>query len=74
VGVLTFRIMLTEGRNRQIRRMCSALGYRVVRLVRVRIMHIRLDDLPAGKWRALTPREQEKLIAAVGLQEEKAAS
>ena len=74
VGVLTFRIMLTEGRNRQIRRMCSALGYRVVRLARVRIMHIRLGDLPVGKWRELTPREQEKLIAAVGLEEEKAAS
>lgn len=74
VDAATFRIMLTEGRNRQIRRMCSALGYRVVRLVRVRIMHIRLGDLPAGKWRELTPREQEKLIAAVGLSEEKAAS
>jgi 23S rRNA pseudouridine2604 synthase len=74
VGVLTFRIMLTEGRNRQIRRMCSALGYRVVRLVRVRIMHIRLGDLEVGKWRELTPREQEKLSAAVGLSEEKAAS
>ena len=68
VGVLTFRIMLTEGRNRQIRRMCSALGYRVVCLVRVRIMHIRLDDLPVGTWRELTPKEQEKLIAAVGLE------
>ncbi len=64
----TFRIMLTEGRNRQIRRMCAALGYRVVRLVRVRIMHIRLGDLPVGKWRELMPKEQEKLIAAVGLE------
>jgi 23S rRNA pseudouridine2604 synthase len=74
VNAATVRIMLTEGRNRQIRRMCSALGYRVVRLVRVRIMHIRLGDLPVGKWRELTPKEQEKLIAAVGLVEEKAAS
>jgi len=74
VDAVTFRIMLTEGRNRQIRRMCSALGYHVVRLVRVRIMHIRLGDLPVGKWRELTPREQERLIAAVGLSEEKAAS
>ena len=74
VDATTFRITLTEGRNRQIRRMCSALGYRVVRLVRVRIMHIRLGDLPVGKWRELTSREQEKLIAAVGLDEEKAAS
>ena len=74
VNAATFRIMLTEGRNRQIRRMCSALGYRVVRLVRVRIMHIRLGDLPVGKWRELTPQEQEKLIAAVGISEEKVAS
>ncbi len=74
VDAITFRIMLTEGRNRQIRRMCSALGYRVVRLVRVRIMHIRLGDLPVGKWREFTPKEQGKLIAAVGLAEEKAAS
>ena len=74
VGAVTFRIMLTEGRNRQIRRMCSALGYRVVRLARVRIMHIRLGDLPVGTWRELTPKEREKLIAAVGLCEEKAAS
>ena len=74
VNAATFRIMLKEGRNRQIRRMCSALGYRVVRLVRVRIMHIRLGDLPLGKWRELTPREQDKLVAAVGTSEEKAAS
>ena len=69
VNAATFRIMLTEGRNRQIRRMCSALGYRVVRLVRVRIMHIRLGDLPVGKWRELSLKEQEKLIAAVGLED-----
>ena len=74
VNAATFRIMLTEGRNRQIRRMCSALGHRVVRLVRVRIMHIRLGDLPVGKWRELTLREQEKLVAAVGISEEKVAS
>jgi len=63
---VTFRIMLTEGRNRQIRRMCSALGYRVIRLVRVRILHIRLGALPVGTWRELTAREQKHLIAAVG--------
>ena len=50
----TFRIVLTQGLNRQIRRMCSALGWRVKRLVRTRIMHIRLGDLPAGRWRELT--------------------
>jgi 23S rRNA pseudouridine2604 synthase len=58
-----FRIVLTEGRNRQIRRMCSALGWRVKRLVRVRIMHIRLGDLPAGRWRDLTAAEVEPLLA-----------
>ena len=74
VDATTFRIKLTEGRNRQIRRMCSALGYHVVRLVRVRIMHIRLGDLPVGKWRELTPKEREELLSVVGLAEEKAAS
>lgn len=74
VGARTFRIMLTEGRNRQIRRMCLALGYRVVRLVRVRILHIRLGDLPVGKWRELTSKEREELLSAVGFAQEKAAS
>ncbi len=58
-----FRIVLTEGRNRQIRRMCSALGWRVKQLVRVRIMHIRLGDLPAGSWRTLTETEVAPLLA-----------
>jgi len=58
-----FRIVLTEGRNRQIRRMCSALGWRVKRLVRVRIMHIRLGDLLAGRWRDLTDAEVAPLLA-----------
>jgi len=59
-----FRIVLTQGLNRQIRRMCSALGWRVKRLVRVRIMHIRLGDLPAGRWRDLTDAELAPLLAA----------
>jgi 23S rRNA pseudouridine2604 synthase len=74
VDATTFRITLTEGRNRQIRRMCSALGYRVVRLMRVRIMHIRLGDLPVGKWRELTPKEHDELLAAVGFPENQVAS
>ncbi|HKX99655.1 MAG TPA: pseudouridine synthase, partial [Steroidobacteraceae bacterium] len=53
-GPNQFRIVLTQGLNRQIRRMCSALGWRVKRLVRLRIMHIRLGDLPRGRWRELT--------------------
>jgi 23S rRNA pseudouridine2604 synthase len=62
-GPNRFRIVLTQGLNRQIRRMCSALGWRVKRLVRVRIMHIRLGDLPAGRWRDLTETEVKPLLA-----------
>lgn len=64
VGPDRFRIVLTQGLNRQIRRMCSALGWRVKRLVRVRIMHIRLGDLPVGRWRDLTDAEVRPLLAA----------
>lgn len=60
-----FRIILTEGRNRQIRRMCSALGYRVTSLHRVRIMHITIDGLAVGEWRELTAGERETLLRAV---------
>jgi 23S rRNA pseudouridine2604 synthase len=59
-----FRIVLTQGLNRQIRRMCSALGWRVKHLVRLRIMHIRLGELPVGCWRDLTPEELQPLAAA----------
>ncbi|SHJ28070.1 23S rRNA pseudouridine(2604) synthase RluF [Pseudozobellia thermophila] len=51
-----FRIVLTQGLNRQIRRMCEHLGYRVKKLKRVRIMNVRLD-VPTGKWRNLSPEE-----------------
>jgi 23S rRNA pseudouridine2604 synthase len=52
-----FRIVLTQGLNRQIRRMCDYLGYRVTKLKRIRIMNITLDGLSAGKWRNLTAVE-----------------
>lgn len=52
-----FRIILVEGKNRQIRRMCEHLGYQVVKLERIRIMHITLEDLARGKWRELTDNE-----------------
>jgi 23S rRNA pseudouridine2604 synthase len=52
-----FRIILKQGLNRQIRRMCEVLGYDVIALVRVRIMNIHLDKLQPGKWRYLTPNE-----------------
>ncbi|MEM9916774.1 MAG: 23S rRNA pseudouridine(2604) synthase RluF [Bacteroidota bacterium] len=60
-----FRIILTQGLNRQIRRMCEFLGYKVVTLKRTRIMHIRLDQLPQGQWRNLTPTELKTLKEAV---------
>ncbi|OQW33191.1 MAG: 23S rRNA pseudouridine synthase F [Nitrospira sp. SG-bin1] len=61
-----FRIVLTEGRNRQIRRMCQALGYRVSKLHRTRIMHISVKGLGVGEWRELTSQERERLMQAVG--------
>lgn len=63
----TFRIVLTEGRNRQIRRMCEALGHTVNNLMRVRVMGIELGDLPVGEVRRLSPRETEDLIRSAGL-------
>ncbi|MGH8134750.1 MAG: pseudouridine synthase [Steroidobacteraceae bacterium] len=63
-GPATFRIVLTQGLNRQIRRMCSALGFRVQRLVRVRIMHIGLGTLSPGRWRDLTDAEIKPLLTA----------
>ena len=57
-----FRIVLTEGRNRQIRRMCSALGYHVRRLRRIRIMNVQLGSLETGKWRDLTEEEKTELF------------
>ncbi|UOE37651.1 23S rRNA pseudouridine(2604) synthase RluF [Chryseobacterium oryzae] len=57
---MTFRIVLTQGLNRQIRRMCEFLGYEVKKLKRIRIMNIKLD-LPVGKWRDLTQEEFSKL-------------
>jgi 23S rRNA pseudouridine2604 synthase len=62
VGRNTFRIVLTQGLNRQIRRMCEHFGYTVRNLQRVRIMHIRLGDLPVGKWRNLAPDELRGLL------------
>jgi 23S rRNA pseudouridine2604 synthase len=59
----TFRIILTQGLNRQIRRMCSALGYRAQRLQRVRIINIELGTLGVGEWRDLTAAEVTGLLA-----------
>ncbi len=53
----TFIIHLTQGLNRQIRRMCQALGYKVTRLKRLKVMNISLGNLETGRWRYLTPEE-----------------
>jgi 23S rRNA pseudouridine2604 synthase len=65
VGSQDFRIILTEGRNRQIRRMCQACGHRVLTLHRTRIMHITIEGLRAGQWQYLTERERAMLLDAV---------
>ncbi len=57
----TFRIILTEGKNRQIRRMCSAFGYEVHKLQRIRIMNIHLGSMNRGSWRELTMDEKTEL-------------
>ena len=59
----TFRIVLTQGLNRQIRRMCEALGYEVVKLKRIRVLNVMLGDLEVGKWRFLTNDELSELRA-----------
>ena len=64
VGRNTFRIVLTQGLNRQIRRMCEHFGYTVRNLRRVRIMHVHLGDLPVGRWRPLTAAELSGLLPA----------
>jgi 23S rRNA pseudouridine2604 synthase len=64
-GKQTFRITLTQGLNRQIRRMCEYLGYEVTALQRVRIMNIKLDKLPLGKWRLLNEVEISQLKDSV---------
>ena len=56
-----FKIILTQGINRQIRRMCSYFGYNVIKLKRVRIMNIKLDRLQEGKWRKVTTHELKEL-------------
>ena len=62
IDELSFRMVLTQGLNRQIRRMCSALGYKVQQLKRVRIVNIQLGTLRAGEWRYLTDSELSGLL------------
>ncbi len=65
ISKYTFRIVLTQGLNRQIRRMCEYLGYQVVTLKRIRIMNVSLD-VPVGKWRYLTEEELKVIQTDVG--------
>ncbi len=66
VSRFRFRIILTQGLNRQIRRMCEALGYRVTELVRVRVMNISLNGLEIGHWRRIEGEEYEELLRELG--------
>ena len=65
VSEKSFRIILTEGMNRQIRRMCETFGYTVLSLKRVRIMHIPLD-IPSGHFRPLSNKEKDLLFKMIG--------
>ena len=65
MGPKKFKIILTQGLNRQIRRMCESLGYKVVSLRRVRIMNIKLD-VPTGKYRNFTKEELLELKKLLG--------
>ena len=67
VGKYTFRIILTQGLNRQIRRMCAVWGYEVRKLQRVRIMNITVDKIPYGKYRELTDEEMKVLYLSAGI-------
>ena len=61
----TFRIILTQGLNRQIRRMCEALSYKVLKLKRIRVMNVQLGNLPEGACRKVTGSELQELIESV---------
>jgi len=75
-SVNTFRIILIQGLNRQIRRMCEHYGYDVIKLERVRIMNIDLKGLPVGDWRDLTEKEMKIIYSMLeessGVDERKA--
>lgn len=60
-GKKSFRIVLTQGLNRQIRRMCEYFGYRVISLKRIRILNLTLGSLKPGEWREITPVERKEL-------------
>lgn len=65
LGGNRIKIILTEGRNRQIRRMAEALGLRVVRLKRIRVMNVELGDLKTGAWRYLSKEEEAEILKRI---------
>lgn len=67
IGKYTFKIILTQGLNRQIRRMCEAFGYRVVSLLRVRVVNIELGGLKSGEYRELVGGELSELYSLCGM-------
>lgn len=67
IGKYTFRIILTQGLNRQIRRMCEVYGYKVKALTRVRVMNIRLGKLKSGEYREVTGEELSELYKLCGM-------
>jgi 23S rRNA pseudouridine2605 synthase len=72
-GRVVLEIVLYEGRNRQIRKMCEALGLPIVRLKRIAIGTVKLGMLPLGKWRPLDPKEVRSLLMAAQVNEKIAA-
>lgn len=67
IGKFTFRIILTQGLNRQIRRMCEECGYKIKSLKRIRVMNVTLGKLLSGQYRVLSDEEMEKLYSDAGL-------
>lgn len=67
IGKYTFKIILTQGLNRQIRRMCGALGYKVKSLKRVRVMNIELGNLKSGEYREIKGEELQRLEQMCGM-------
>lgn len=63
----TFSIILTEGKKRQIRRMCDACGYRVLDLKRIRVMNVKLQDLKSGNYRQIIGKEESDFLKELGL-------
>jgi len=71
VGEHRFRMVLTEGRNRQIRKMCSKIENEVIKLKRIRIENIELGSLKPGEWRTLTTAEKKELLKRAGIDNKK---